>query len=150
MARRCHAAVTVTFIRERHGPQSTEEEPMSNPADIEDTTTAKGVKTIGIRLDPDIHAQLTLIAGLRGSTITDEIKTALHAHIAGAKDAADLANRADEALAEIERDAAARRDAIATLFGDVIAAPSSETPASGGSARGRSRKATAAGGESSD
>lgn len=75
-----------------------------------------GVKTLAIRLEPDVHAQLSLIAQLRGSTITDEIKAALTAHIELAKSATDLAARADEALAEIERDAAARRDALGALF----------------------------------
>lgn len=75
-----------------------------------------GIKTLAIRLEPDVHAQLSLIAQLRGSTITDEIKNALAAHLVQAKTAEDLAARADEALAEIERDAAARRDALSTLF----------------------------------
>lgn len=121
---------------------------MSNPTGSDDTTTGKGVKTLAIRLDPDIHAQLTLIAGLRSSTITDEIKLALGAHIVTAKYAADLANRADEALAEIERDAAARREAIATLFGDTPPASSGDEPPStpATAARSRGRKASTEGG----
>lgn len=118
---------------------------MSNPSGADDPTTVKGVKTLAIRLDPDVHTQLTLIAGLRGSTITDEIKLALGAHIITAKYAADLANRADEALAEIERDAAARREAIATLFGDTAPAPSGDEPPAPATPRGRGRKATTEG-----
>ncbi|HEX2903379.1 MAG TPA: hypothetical protein VHO01_07960 [Jatrophihabitans sp.] len=75
------------------------------------------MKTLAIRLDPDLHAQLTLIAQLRGSTITDEIKNALDAHITAAKTTPELAGQAEAALAEIEREAANRRDALATLFG---------------------------------
>ena len=80
--------------------------------------SAKGIKTLGIRLKPDVHAQLSFIAQLREGTITDEIQTAIAEHIAHAKDDPELANRAAEARAEIEREAVARQQAIATLFAD--------------------------------
>jgi predicted DNA-binding protein len=95
-----------------------------------------GVKTLAIRLEPDLHAQLSLIAQLRGSTITDEIRGAIEAHVIRAKTAPELVSRAGSALEEIERDALARRAALAGLFG-----PSPETPDSG-SSRSRSHKAT--------
>jgi predicted DNA-binding protein len=97
-----------------------------------DTGSSKGVKTLAIRLEPDLHAQLSLIAQLRSSTITDEIRAAIEAHIAAVKASPDLAGRADSVLEDIEREAAARRDAIATLFGTANQAPS--TPPTG---RGR-------------
>jgi hypothetical protein len=78
----------------------------------------RGVKTLGIKLKPDVHAQLSFIAQLREGTITDEIQTAVVEHIARAKDDPELANRAAEARAEIEREAVARQEAIATLFAD--------------------------------
>lgn len=86
---------------------------------LEDTgsTTKAGIKTIAIRLDLDLHAQLSLIAQLRGATITDEIRKALEAHITAAKTAPELAAQAGTVLDDIERDALARRNAIATLFG---------------------------------
>jgi hypothetical protein len=80
--------------------------------------SAKGIKTLGIKLKPDVHAQLSFIAQLRLGTITDEIQTAIAEHIARAKDDPELANRAAEARAEIEREAVARQQAIATLFAD--------------------------------
>jgi predicted DNA-binding protein len=99
---------------------------------IPDSGTGRsGVKTLAIRLEPDLHAQLSLIAQLRGSTITDEIRTAVEAHIEHAKTAPELAAQADTVLADIERDAAARRDAIASMFG------SATSTASAGSGRGR-------------
>ncbi len=82
----------------------------------EATSKGSGVKTLAIRLEPDMHAQLSLIAQLRGSTITDEFRAALVAHIATAKGAPELASKADAAVADIEREAALRREAIATLF----------------------------------
>ena len=75
------------------------------------------VKTLAIRLEPELHAQLSLIAQLRGSTITDEIRAALEAHLANVKQTSDLADRAESVLADIDREAATRRDAIAALFG---------------------------------
>ncbi|MEO5834436.1 MAG: hypothetical protein ABIR83_13840, partial [Nakamurella sp.] len=72
-----------------------------------------GVKTIAIRLEPDLHAELSLIAQLREQTITDEIRQALEAHVAAVKANPDLADKADDVLADIERQAAARRDAFA-------------------------------------
>ena len=110
--RRCHAAVPVSAPRV-YRPHSTEEVAMSTPNE-----SAKGVKTLGIRLQPDVHAQLSFIAQLREGTITDEIQIAIAEHIARAKDDPDLASRAAEARAEIEREAAARQQAIATLFAE--------------------------------
>ena len=75
------------------------------------------VKTLAIRLEPDVHAQLSLIAQLKSSTITDEIRTAIEAHIEVTKATPELAGKADSVLEEIEREAASRREAIATLFG---------------------------------
>jgi predicted DNA-binding protein len=82
------------------------------------STGKPGVKTLAIRLEPDVHAQLSLIAQLRGSTITDEFRQAIEAHIASVKGNPDLAAKAGGALEDIEREASARREAIATLFGD--------------------------------
>lgn len=116
------------------------------------TTGRPGVKTLAIRLEPDLHAQLSLIAQLRGSTITDEIKAALEAHIVAAKSLPELAGRADAVLEDIERDATTRRNAIATLFGttepepaDVAAATDGQAeppppPATSGSSRARGRR----------
>lgn len=98
---------------------------------IPDTGSTKGsVKTLAIRLEPDLHQQLSLIAQLRGKTITDEIRQAIEAHIASLKTNPDLASQADSVLADIERDAAARREAISTLFG-------SDHPPTTGTSRSR-------------
>lgn len=83
-----------------------------------DTPSGKaGVKTLAIRLEAELHAQLSIIAQLRNSTITDEIRAAIEAHIVTAKAAPELLAKADNVLADIEREATSRREAIATLFG---------------------------------
>ncbi len=86
---------------------------MSTPDEL-----SRGVKTLGIKLKPDVHAQLSFIAQLRDGTITDEIQIAIAQRIARAKDDPELVSKAAEARAEIEREAAARQQAIATLFTD--------------------------------
>lgn len=82
-----------------------------------------GVKTLAIRLEPDLHAQLSIIAQLRDSTITDEIRSAIEAHISAIKDAPELQAKADAVLADIERDAANRKGAISTLLGSDSSKP---------------------------
>lgn len=97
----------------------------------------RGVKTLGVKLEPDVHAQLSFIAQLREGTITDEIQIAIRTHIERAKDDPELRSRAEEVQAEIEREAAARRDAIATLFAASGTAP--EPTPSSGTTRSRQR-----------
>jgi predicted transcriptional regulator len=73
------------------------------------------MKTMAIRLEDDLHAQLNVIATLEEQTITDIIRASILAYIESRKDA--LSSKAEAALEEIERDAQARRQAIADLFG---------------------------------
>lgn len=94
--------------------------------DMSGAPAGRGVKTLAIRLEPELHAQLSLIAQLRSSTITDEIRQAIEAHIASVKASPELASKADGVLDDIERQAADRRAAIATLFGD--GTPPAQTP----------------------
>lgn len=79
--------------------------------------TSGGVKTLGIKLPDELHAQLVLIAGLDGMSLTEAIRQAIDAYIERKRGEGDLAARAAQALAEIERDAAMRRDALQSLFG---------------------------------
>ncbi len=89
------------------------------------------VKTLAIRLDPELHAQLSVIAQLRSSTITDEIREALAAHVAALASSNDLAGSAASMLDEIEREADARREALSTLFGSAEAKPKAARRTSG-------------------
>lgn len=75
------------------------------------------MKTLAIRLDDELHAQLSVLAQLAGTSITDEIRQALEAHLAAQRENPELTNRAQGVLDEIERDAQARQAAITTLFG---------------------------------
>ena len=111
---------------------------------IEDSSSGRngaGVKTLAIRLELDRHAQLTMIAQLRGNTITEELQLAVEAHIATIKSTPEFANQAEAVLAEIEREAVARRTAISALFGSQPN-DAAETDGSGDNTpKPRSRKA---------
>ena len=106
------------------------------------TNQKAGVKTLAIRLEPDRHAQLSLIAQLRGSTITDEIRQAIEAHIAAGMADPGLAAQAEGVLEDIEREAEARRAAIAALFGGTPATEGASQPGGEGEGRRRSRRSS--------
>lgn len=89
------------------------------------------MKTLAFKADDELHAQLTAIAQLEETTVTELIRTAVVNHLEAKRADGTLAARAQQALDEIDRDAAARRDAISAMLG------STESPAP----RGRSRKA---------
>jgi ferric-dicitrate binding protein FerR (iron transport regulator) len=75
------------------------------------------MKTLAIRLEEDQHAQLGMIAQLEELTVTDAIRQAIDQWIEARRSNPQLQARAEAVLADIDRDAATRRDAIATLLG---------------------------------
>src|SRR5664280_965033 len=75
------------------------------------------MKTLAIRLDDDLHAQLSVLAQLCGSTLTDEIRQALEAHLKAKRANPELTERAKAVSEEIEHEAQVRQAAITTLFG---------------------------------
>ena len=97
------------------------------------------MKTLAIRLEDDLHAQLSVLAQLEELTITDAIRQAIDGFIESKRHNPELTARADAVLADIERDAAARREAIATLFkpsGDAAPKEGSQAAAEGGETAG--------------
>ena len=97
------------------------------------STPEQGLKTLAIRLQPDLHAQLAFIAQLREHTINDEGIHAIVTHIEEARTDPDLLERAEAARQEVEREAALKREAISQMFG-------TETPAA---SKSRSRRPAA-------
>jgi hypothetical protein len=79
---------------------------------------AKGYKTLAIRLNDDIHAQLQVIARLQESSIAAEIGQAIEAHLAAKRSDPELSSRAASVLEAIDTEAKQRQAAIATLFND--------------------------------
>lgn len=110
---------------------------------MSESTSPEGspvVKTLAIRLELPVHAQLSAIAQLQGHTITDEIKQAIERHIERVRSDGTLTAKADAMRDQIERDAAARREAIASLFGDQTADTPTEPTTSTRRTRGSGPK----------
>ncbi len=97
---------------EEQGSQAKPYEGMSYPNKQEQHT-----KTLAIRVEETLHAQLRVIAQLRETTITDEIRQAIETRIASAQDDPEIVARAQQARDELEREAAARSAAIAGFLG---------------------------------
>jgi predicted transcriptional regulator len=76
----------------------------------------KGYKTLAIRLDDDVHAQLQVIARLQESSIAAEIQQAIAAHLETKRSDPELGAKASAVLEDIEREALVRQQAIADLF----------------------------------
>jgi predicted transcriptional regulator len=100
------------------------------------------MKAIALRLDDGLHAQLQVIAQLQGVTLTELIRTAVETYLDQARQAPELAAKAQGVLDAIEAEAASRRDAIATLFTPPTpeAPDAPVTPITDGKPSGRSRK----------
>jgi plasmid stability protein len=75
------------------------------------------MKTLAIRLDDELHAQLSVLAQLSGTSLTDEIRQALEAHLEAQRANPKLSDRAKAVSDAIEHEAQVRQAAIATLFG---------------------------------
>ncbi|MCA1709304.1 MAG: antirestriction protein ArdA, partial [Actinobacteria bacterium] len=81
-----------------------------------------GVKTLGIRLPDELHAQFALVAQLDGINLTAAVQRAVELYVQTKRSESDFTERANQALAEIEREAASRRTAIEALFGQTAQA----------------------------
>ena len=97
---------------EKQGSQAKPYEGMSYPNKQEQHT-----KTLAIRVEETLHAQLRIIAQLRETTITDEIRQAIETRIASVQDDPEIIARAQQARDELEREAATRSAAIAGFLG---------------------------------
>lgn len=74
------------------------------------------MRTIAIRVEDELHSQLTLLAQLSERPLVDEVKEAIDVHIARRSSEVDLTAQAKKTLAEIDRSAAAKRKAIEALL----------------------------------
>ena len=96
----------------------------------EPTDRAGSVKTLGVKLPDQMHAQFAMVANLNGLSLADAVTQAVREYIERNSSAEDFKDRAAAALEEIEREAAQRRGAIQALFGGPEAA-SGEQPGTG-------------------
>jgi hypothetical protein len=94
-------------------------------------------KTLGVRLGEEIHTQLSFIAQLKGTSITEEIRQSIEARVLASQDDPELIERAEAVRTQIEREAQARREAIAGFFGKAAVAATTEKPAAKSTSRRR-------------
>ncbi len=73
-------------------------------------------KTLAIRVEKTLHAQLRFITQLRETNISDEIRQAIETLIASAQDDPEIIARGQQARDELEREAVARSAAIASFL----------------------------------
>jgi hypothetical protein len=92
-----------------------------------------GHKTFAIRVPDELHAQFVLVAGLDNLSLNDAGVLAIRELVDRKRADDDFSGRAAAALAEIEREADARRHAIQALLGE-----GGETPAPRGRRGGTS------------
>ncbi|WP_326560044.1 hypothetical protein [Micromonospora sp. NBC_01796] len=82
-----------------------------------------GIKTLGLKLPDELHAQFALVAQLDGLSLTDAMRRSVELYVEHNQAQPDFAARAAAVLEEIEREAAARRGAIEALFGNTGTQP---------------------------
>jgi len=80
-------------------------------------TKNAGVKTLGIRLPDNLHAQFTLVAQLDDLSLNDANIRAIELYVKSKRSEPNFAARAKAVVDEIERKAATERQAIQALFG---------------------------------
>ena len=103
------------------------------------------MKTLAIRLEDELHAQLSVLAQLEEHTVTDAIRAAIESYIEAKKAQPQVSARAEAVLADIEREAAARRGAIAALFGSTGPTAAEEPESPGEEPRPRSPRSKGGG-----
>jgi hypothetical protein len=93
-------------------------------------------RTIAVRVSPDFHAQLSMVAQVDGVPLTDLMMTALENHVASRRDADDFKAKVQQALEEAEAQMA--RTMLLGAVSDEIASPNESD--GGTSTIGRSRR----------
>lgn len=99
------------------------------------------MKTLAIRLDDDLHARLSVLAKLAEVPVSDIIRRAIETELTAMSSDPALSVRASDLQADIERDAAAQRAAIAEIFGTTGGAKANKsrtTPTGSSSATSKS------------
>lgn len=91
--------------------------------------TSGVVRTLAVRLPDELNTQLILVASLDGISQAEVVRKAVEEYIVRRRDSGDLAARAQAALEEVDREAEARRAALAALLGPEGGKPQAPTKA---------------------
>lgn len=89
------------------------------------------MKTLAIRLGDELHARLSMLAKLAGSTVTDTMRAATEQYLDTLSSDPTITAKAEELRAEIEMEAAQQRDALAALIGTTTKKPAKATASRG-------------------
>lgn len=112
-------------------PEETQTAAAVEPTPPQSTTEKQELKTIAVRVEEGLHAQLQFIAQLTGNSLTDEVRAGIEQRIASAQEDPAIIAKAQEARERIERQAALRSAAIAGFIGLTAtedAAPTTSKP----------------------
>src|SRR5437016_1455363 len=94
------------------------------------------VRTLAVRVSPDFHAQLSMVAQVDDVSLTDLMMTALQNHVAARREAPDFKEKVQAALAEAEAQMARTRAMLlGTLPEGAAGETSTDAPPSGRSRR---------------
>ena len=74
------------------------------------------MKTVAIKVEDDLHAQLLVVAQLEGVTLTEVIRHAVETHIEQLRKGNGLAAKAKGFLDAIDQEAKSRKQAVESLI----------------------------------
>ncbi len=102
---------------------------------MSDTSTGFGssydpgaqIRPLSVRMTEDTRAQLDIIAQLNERSVTEEVREALEHWLERSKSDPQVLKRASAVKAEIEREAATKRGAIAAIFDQPKGTPAKES-----------------------
>jgi hypothetical protein len=101
--------------------------------------TPSDVRTLAVRVSPDFHAQLSMVAQVDEVSLTDLMMTALQNHVAARREAPDFKEKVQAALAEAEAQMARTKAMLLGTVSEGTGEASTDAPAA---SRGRRKDQT--------
>jgi len=98
------------------------------------------VRTLAVRVSPDYHAQLSMVAQVDEMSLTDLMMQALDNHMAARREAPDFKAKAQEALEEAEAQMARTRVMLLGTLPEGAAPSGTNAGASASGGRGRRKE----------
>jgi hypothetical protein len=97
------------------------------------------LRTLAVRVHPDYHAQLTMVAQVDGISLTDLMMKALDSYVVSRRDAPDFKAKVQAALEEAEAQMGRTKAMLLGTLPETEPAGEAEPPATG---RGRRKDET--------
>jgi hypothetical protein len=98
------------------------------------------VRTLAVRVSPDFHAQLSMVAQVDEVSLTDLMMTALQGHVAARRDAPDFKEKVQAALADAEAQMARTRSMLLGTLPEAVASEAGTEASADAPATGRGRR----------